>query len=188
MPLLKSSSKKAMKKNIETEMDAGKPQKQSIAIAYDMAKRGKPIKKMSEGGTLGEAIGFPKKMSQGGMAIEKENYDNDDTSDMSMADKIMKKHKKMAKGGILDQDAEGSSDLDESHDDGAVDIMLNGAPVKQSFNERNHDMMDENYDEPLEHLSYPAQSSIHASEGNQEDEDQKSSDDIVSKIMRKMRS
>lgn len=39
MPLFKGSSKKVMSKNIKTEMDAGKPQKQSIAIAYNMAKR-----------------------------------------------------------------------------------------------------------------------------------------------------
>jgi hypothetical protein len=34
MPLIKGKSDKAFKKNIEVEMEAGKPQKQSIAIAY----------------------------------------------------------------------------------------------------------------------------------------------------------
>jgi hypothetical protein len=34
MPLVKSTSKKAFAKNIETEMKAGKPQKQAVAIAY----------------------------------------------------------------------------------------------------------------------------------------------------------
>src|SRR5665213_3081571 len=51
MPLLKSRSKKAMSKNIATEMDAGKPQKQSIAIAYSVMKRAKK-KKMAEGGLV----------------------------------------------------------------------------------------------------------------------------------------
>ena len=34
MPLIKSTSKQAFAKNIATEMRAGRPQKQSIAIAY----------------------------------------------------------------------------------------------------------------------------------------------------------
>ena len=34
MPLIKSTSKKAFSKNIATEMKAGKPQKQAVAIAY----------------------------------------------------------------------------------------------------------------------------------------------------------
>lgn len=34
MPLIKGKSKKAFSKNVATEMDAGKPQKQAVAIAY----------------------------------------------------------------------------------------------------------------------------------------------------------
>lgn len=34
MPLEKSTSKGAFKRNIEAEMHAGKPQKQAVAIAY----------------------------------------------------------------------------------------------------------------------------------------------------------
>lgn len=37
MPLLKSSSKKAVGKNIQTELAAGKPYKQSVAIALATA-------------------------------------------------------------------------------------------------------------------------------------------------------
>ena len=39
MPLIKSGSKKAVKTNIETERNAGKPQKQAVAIALDTARR-----------------------------------------------------------------------------------------------------------------------------------------------------
>lgn len=38
MPLVKGSSRKAMSKNIKTEMHAGRPQKQAVAIAYSMAR------------------------------------------------------------------------------------------------------------------------------------------------------
>lgn len=39
MPLIKSKSKKAIGKNIEAEEHAGKPRKQAVAIALDVARR-----------------------------------------------------------------------------------------------------------------------------------------------------
>ena len=47
MPLKKGSSKKVIGQNIRTEMHAGKPQKQAIAIAMHKAGKGKqcPAKK-----------------------------------------------------------------------------------------------------------------------------------------------
>ena len=47
MPLVKSKSEKAFKKNISTEVKAGKPVKQAVAIAYSV-KRG--AQKMKDGG------------------------------------------------------------------------------------------------------------------------------------------
>ena len=41
MPLKKGSSSKVISSNIKTEMNAGKPQKQAIAIAMSKAGRGK---------------------------------------------------------------------------------------------------------------------------------------------------
>ena len=41
MPLKNSSSKKAVSQNIKTEMKAGKPQKQAVAIALETQRRAK---------------------------------------------------------------------------------------------------------------------------------------------------
>ena len=39
MPLVKSSSKNAFRKNIKAEMASEKPQKQAVAIAYDVKRK-----------------------------------------------------------------------------------------------------------------------------------------------------
>lgn len=41
MPLKKGSSKKVISSNIRTEMAAGKPQKQAVAIALNTARKSK---------------------------------------------------------------------------------------------------------------------------------------------------
>lgn len=48
MPLMKGKSNKVVGKNIKTEMDYGKPQKQAIAIALSQAGKAKK-KPMTDG-------------------------------------------------------------------------------------------------------------------------------------------
>lgn len=44
MPLKKGKSRKTVSKNIKTEMAAGRPQKQAVAIALSEARRSKGSK------------------------------------------------------------------------------------------------------------------------------------------------
>lgn len=45
MPLKKSTSKKAVSENIKTEMRAGRPQKQAVAIALSVQRQAKAKKR-----------------------------------------------------------------------------------------------------------------------------------------------
>ena len=47
MPLVKSASKEAFRKNVKAEIASGKPVKQAVAIAYSekRAAQSKPMKK-----------------------------------------------------------------------------------------------------------------------------------------------
>lgn len=49
MPLFKSKSKNAVAKNIKTEIAAGKPQKQAVAIALSVAGKSKKKRKKRDG-------------------------------------------------------------------------------------------------------------------------------------------
>lgn len=66
MPLKKSKSKKAFGENIATEMRAGKPQKQAVAIAYSVRREAeKADRKASvKGRPTNKAAKMPKRKTK----------------------------------------------------------------------------------------------------------------------------
>jgi len=52
MPLIPSKSKKAFSKNVETEMNHGKPQPQALAVAYATKRKNSGKKKYAAGGSV----------------------------------------------------------------------------------------------------------------------------------------
>lgn len=136
MPLIQSKSKKAMSENIEKEMDAGKPQKQSIAIAYNVQRKNK--KKMADGGnveaessvekgmkSIRDAFGpkpqpkpSPKQLAHGG-EIHPSDLMSDEERSESIADAIMHKRKMASGGEVVDleenSEEEGRSPYDEQN-------------------------------------------------------------------------
>ncbi len=54
MPLVKSTSKNAFRKNIKAEVAAGKPVKQAVAIAYSTKRAAAKKPSMSKGKSCGK--------------------------------------------------------------------------------------------------------------------------------------
>ena len=83
MPLVKGKSQKAFEHNIKAEIAAGKPQKQAVAIAYDVQRRAQGKK---TGGNVSLAIGRGEKLpaSQGAGLTQKgrEKYNRETGSNL----------------------------------------------------------------------------------------------------------
>ena len=112
MPLTPGRSKAAFSKNVSTEMDAGKPQKQSLAIAYNIKKKNAK-KKMADGGMAGDTAGqsiqdsINKRIKQGpnpspSPVSSAQPVARDDEDDASKQAKGGMIRKRMAEGGRVD--------------------------------------------------------------------------------------
>lgn len=112
-PLFKSKSPKAFSHNVKEEMKSGKPQDQSLAIAYSIKRKSK----MAKGGKVMQ----PKR--------DDHRYDDemmDEERPSSIAHAIMRKRqeeKMMAEGGMVDLDENSEemqpNDYNEQNEDAA---------------------------------------------------------------------
>jgi hypothetical protein len=94
MPLTKSKSAKAFKSNIKAEIAAGKPQKQAVAIAYDVQRR---AKKADGGGLYANIHAKRQRIAEG--SGEKMRKPGAPGAPTAMAFKESAKTAKKAKGG-----------------------------------------------------------------------------------------
>lgn len=132
---MKSGSKKAMGKNIATEMHAGKPQKQSIAIAYSVMRRNRR-KKMAEGGEIPSDADL-KEMNPESQAF----YDKmrDESREKSLG---LKDPNSYAEGGMVENE-----ELDPRHEPG---MGLQTSIQRDSTLKPMNDDLDVMHDEDLE--------------------------------------
>lgn len=75
MPLKTGTSQKTFGYNVRTEMDAGRPQKQSLAIAYSKKREAEKRKKMWRGGAVEPREYWENDTAEGG------NYQDEQDSD-----------------------------------------------------------------------------------------------------------
>lgn len=93
---MKSKSPKAFSHNVKAEMEAGKPQKQSLAIAYSV-KRKAPKKKMAEGGSVSaktEKRPMPDEMHDDSEMVRKNSGDKAAKDDSWTSDVTVKQAQK----------------------------------------------------------------------------------------------
>jgi hypothetical protein len=149
MPLIKGKSKAAFSKNVSTEMHAGKPQKQALAIAYSV-KRKTAKKKMAYGGMAEEdgnpglphakpdehrppmkeyMTDHPEHLAHGGEA--EEHYD-------SIADAILRKSKASSEQADLEENSEESPNMADAYNYEANDAE------QYDLSQLDHQPMDSN--------------------------------------------
>ena len=132
MPLL--PGKKNMGKNIKTEMAAGKPQKQSIAIAYAMAKK---HKKMAMGGDPKDPVEDSRLQSN---ALECEHCGGPHSNEEHEMDRHDSEGEPMmAEGGQITDNWQSSSSANHQTHDGMVDPQDEYAPEHQGDDVKSND-------------------------------------------------
>jgi hypothetical protein len=108
MPLMRGKSDRAFSKNVATEMDAGKPQKQALAIAYATKRKSS---KMAMGGRVDspdDARATADSASEHDCLME----------GCDMVDRIIHNRQKMSEGGMVaNQDTPIIDDMPAEYDD-----------------------------------------------------------------------
>lgn len=169
MPLIQGKSNKSLKKNVETEMDSGKPQKQSLAIAFSVQRKNKK-----------------KKYAKGGEVTAPE--EKEATADNSTDEREFEMGK--AKAGAQEQDLrdESKPDADKSKDKRELDMTDDHAKShgqEVDLRDEKYTTIDDASDEQEKKMldSHPTR---HAQELTANDEDEKPSS-IVEAIIHKRR-
>lgn len=144
MPLIKSKSKQAFKKNVATEINTGKPQDQALAIAYETQRR--TGKKMADGGEVADSEYDPykKDFTPEGKVKKEEPQPEPSPAPSTIVEAIMQR-RKMAQGGMVTPD----DPMDQLHDE--YNALNDEAIKKENYDEEEEPFIDideSNLDEP----------------------------------------
>lgn len=159
MPLIQSKSKKAQQENIKTEIAAGKPQKQAIAISYAVKRKNQrkhqpqseepmKIKKIAEGGLIRPTGPFKAK-TQKMMEREEEIPKIDEEMDEPVSAEEEAETPKFAKGGRIPDEAK-AENLEASRRDmgwGKIIVKAEGGEVPE------HEAAETEKEEEMEHAA-----------------------------------
>lgn len=187
MPLIKGKSKQAFDKNVESEMDSGKPQKQSLAIAYDIQRRNKKKKMMADGGEVESAY---RQSIEAGKFKQSEMDAMDEAKRRADINAGKYKESMMADGGMVQDKSVADAVMRRRKakmmaDGGIVDLEENAKEGKNLLDDLNYEALKkENYSEQsaLDDLDQPEDSNLHDVELSDADEH-----DMVESIRRKMK-
>ena len=115
MPLINGKSKKSFSKNVAIEMEAGKPQKQALAIAYNV-KRKATRKKMADGGMAMKKESYPE-VEKSKKTLEESKMISKPTPAPKLEDSVksLKDQQMMARGGKVGQGHMVSKDQEPVH-------------------------------------------------------------------------
>lgn len=150
MPLIQNKSKKSFSKNVGELMHSGKPQKQSLAIAYNIMRKNR-MKKMAEGGMVAPPDQYMDEEDMG-------SADVDPMSHGGMAHKIahiLMSKKGYAEGGMVEDEDSDSELASLPMDD---DDAVHGEP--------------EGYDSPREDAEGMHDRAMEGEEGEPHDDDE----------------
>ncbi len=162
MPLIKGKSKKAFESNLKTELGAGKPKDQSLAIAYSI-KRKSP-KKMADGGRLTADSSDSDELDMLHMPNPKSELPHAAASERPTVDSITPEELEMihrhrmafAEGGrVPNFKDEGMASIDSDQDQHGSS-MLKGAPTmgkrEQSWTDNGRTSIDDASTDHDEHM------------------------------------
>lgn len=127
MPLIKGKSKKSFSKNVETEMKAGKPQKQSLAIAFAMKR--KAPKKMADGGSIDASASSMKRPMPDDV--------HGDSHEVSRS---------RGKKALVDSDWDSEVTIEQAQKPSPTKLSQPSRKGSDSFAKRDHSRMDEEAD------------------------------------------
>lgn len=135
MPLMPGKSRNAFSHNVATEMDAGKPQNQALAIAYRMKRKKMGYGGMAEGGMMHADDEYDPMQHPGPKRSEGAEMEDDD-----MIDRIMRQC--YSEGGRVANETPWTADFEPNEFDELVkdDDLEGHYPGSQEIGDEQEDM------------------------------------------------